>query len=266
MDSVPVNRFVRRVNRMRRESLAAILPMNEPVFPRAAEIADALRNRYGGSLNPAVLVDSENGIGHSFGNTMGVVQFRDFPIPAWDLAPRCETAYWWPDAAFALSEHSCHLIVQLIQDLDDRIPKVILLTRYLAELVKRTASVGVYWGDGLLRSSESFLNLESTVTPTKMAPELWVDFQIHPNDAGVEQLYTYGMDTFGKLEIEVDRFSLPREEMLTYARGLTKDILEHDLELAHDSWVDGPAGKTVRVTHDDTFRPCDARVCKLQID
>ncbi|TWT89590.1 hypothetical protein [Stieleria varia] len=240
--------------------------MNEPVFPSAGEIADALRDRYKGSLNPTVLVDSENGIGHSFGNTMGVVQFLDFPIPAWDLAPRCETAYWWPEAAAALSDHTCHLIVQLIQDLDDRIPKVLLLTRYLAEIVKRTTSVGVYWGEGLLRSAESFLDLESTVAPTTLAPELWVDFQIHPNDAGVEQFYTYGMNILGRLEIEVDRFSLPREAMLTYARGLAKKVLEQDLVLAYDSWIDGPDGKPIRVTHGDTFLPCDGRVCKLQME
>lgn len=251
---------------MQPESIVAILPMNEPAFPSADEVADALRERYDGSLNPTVLVDSENGIGHSFGNTMGVVQFRDFPIPSWDLAPRCETAYWWPDAATALSSHTCHLVVQLIQDLGDRIPKVILLTRYLAEIVKRTTTVGVYWGEGLLRSTESFLELESTVTPRTLTPELWVDFQIHPNDAGVEQFYTYGMNVLGKLEIEVDRFSIPHDEMLAYARGLAKNVLEQDLELADDSLIDGPAGKPIRVTHGDTFLPYDGRVCKLQIE
>ena len=191
----------------------------------------------------------------------------DKPIPAEQLAGPAARAWYWPEAAEKLSQHRAHLLVALIDEGSSRINKCMKLTRFVAALLPESRALGLQWGGSrAVHEPSAFAEVASQMARDDLPLHLWLDFQVEPNDAGGLRLYTTGMASLGKLELELPQFDGPPQELMNHAYNLAHYILEKD-SLIKDGEVIGLPGEVQVTVHEaTTFLNDDQTVLSFVFD
>jgi hypothetical protein len=149
------------------------------------------------------------------------------PFPAAELEAACADAWWWPEAAQVLTQHSAHLIVMLHVDGKKTLDRVLRLTRLTAALAATTDSCAVYWSEtGVLHPPDSFLHRAQEMRQGHLPVMLWISFQPCRNEKGQPAVFTSGMKSFGLMEIEVTGTDRDPDDVMDYVLGVAHYLLE----------------------------------------
>ncbi len=221
----------------------ALVALERSQTPSFDAIATWHREHFPNFQPPTPAASTDKLLTLTIGELTAAVTLVPQPIPASQLEGPAATAWYWPDAASAFRRHHAHLLVTLIDEGGAAVKKAESLTRLTASIAAVAPSVGVFWGPGrLVHSPEAFIDQAVQMRSDNLPLFLWIDFRIEQIEAGAYRLYTTGLESLGRTELEVSRYEGSPQELLDLAYNIAHYMLDNRKVLSD--------GDTIGVTDD----------------
>lgn len=187
---------------------------------------------------------SEGGIALGFsadGLTVGVV-LVPAPMLNDEAVEGAEFNYFWPGAVEAAKAHKAHLVVTVAGSGKERLlERGKLLVKVLACCCGQENATGVYTS-GVVFEPEFYADLAEVMKDGRLPVMNWIWFGLYPGEKGF-CCYTFGMDVFGKDEMEVLDVDAEPADLRAFLSGLAVYVLENDVVLND--------GETIGFSEDD---------------
>ena len=175
------------------------------------------------------------------GDMLAAVSLATYPIPNGEAEVNAENNYMWEDAVKAAKEHHAHIMVAVLGKEEDLLEKGKLFTKLVAACCRQKYTTGVYTSGVVFepRFYEGFANM---MREDELPIFNWIWFGLWRSENGING-YTYGMDVFGKEEMEVLATDANPNDLRDFLASLVSYVLENNVEL-HD-------GETIGFSEDD---------------
>lgn len=163
------------------------------------------------------------------GNMMAVVALMEAPVPDGEAEQNAANNYMWPGAVEAAKAHKAHLMVAVMGTEPDPLERGKLFVKLLAACCKQKNALGVYTSGTVFEPS--FYLECAEMTRRDMLPILnWIWFGLYRREGGV-CCYTYGMEVFGRDEMEVLDAQAQPSDVRNFLLDLVSYVLESGVTL-----------------------------------
>ncbi|MCA9235728.1 MAG: DUF4261 domain-containing protein [Planctomycetales bacterium] len=210
----------------------ALLPLAAPQLPNFAGIERAFQERFPDAVQPSTPGGTERLTTCSLGDFTASATLIDQPIPPAQLVGPCAAAWYWPDAAAAVSNHTAHLLLTLVDEGGTPIDRALAFTRWTAAVAAASDALGVFWGPSrAIHRPADFIDQAVQSSINDLPLYLWIDFRIEPvanatGGPGFLRLYTTGLEALGQNELEVQHFVGEPQTLLSSAYNVAHYLLE----------------------------------------
>ena len=162
-------------------------------------------------------------------------------IPDNEAESNAENNYMWPEAVEAAKTHKAHIMVAVLDVEKKLLERGKLFTKAMAVCCKQKYATGVYTSSVVFepRFYEGFADM---MKEDELPIFNWVWFGLYRSEGGLNG-YTYGMDVFGKDEMEVLNADAETEELRDFLASLASYVLACDVTLKD--------GETISFSADD---------------
>ena len=175
------------------------------------------------------------------GDMFAAVSLATYPIPGGEAELNAENNYMWPDAVKIAREHCAHLMVAVLGKEEDLLEKGKLFTKLVAACCRQRYATGVYTS-GVVFEPRFYEGLADMIKEDELPIFNWVWFGLYRSEGGLNG-YTYGLDVFGKEEMEVLNTDAEPEELRDFLASLASYVLACDVTLQD--------GETIGFSADD---------------
>ena len=175
------------------------------------------------------------------GDMIGAVSLNNYPIPGGEAEGNAENNYMWQDAVKVAKEHRAHLMVAVLGKEEDLLEKGKLFTKVVAACCRQSYATGIYTS-GVVFEPRFYESFADMMQEDELPIFNWIWFGLWRDEHGMNG-YTYGMDSFGKDEMEVLGTDAKPGDLRDFLASLVSYVLENDVEL-HD-------GETIGFAADD---------------
>ena len=175
------------------------------------------------------------------GDMLAAVSLATYPIPGGETEANAENNYMWEDAVKVAKEHSAHIMVAVLGKEEDLLEKGKLFAKVVAACCRQKYATGVYTS-GVVFEPRFYEGFADMMQEDELPIFNWVWFGLWRDENGMNG-YTYGLDVFGKEEMEVLGTDAEPGDLRDFLANLTSYVLENDVEL-HD-------GETIGFAADD---------------
>ena len=165
------------------------------------------------------------------GDILAAVSLATYPIPNGEAEINAENNYMWDDAVKIAKEHCAHIMVAVMGKEEDLLEKGKLFTKLVAACCRQKYATGVYTS-GVVFEPRFYEGFADMLQNDELPIFNWIWFGLYRDENGMNA-YTYGMDVFGKDEMEVLGTNAEPVELRDFLAGLVSYVLENDVEL-HD--------------------------------
>lgn len=172
---------------------------------------------------------------------MAMLGFMPYPVPDREAEINAENNYMWKDAVNAAKEHCAHIIVAIVGQEDDVYKKGKLFTKIISACCRQPYVSGIYTS-GVVFEPSYYENCADIMKEDYLPIYNWIWFGLYQNEKGMNA-YTYGMDIFGKDEMEVLDVDAEPKEVYDFLTSLVSYVLEYDAVLQD--------GETIGFSEDD---------------
>ena len=175
------------------------------------------------------------------GDMLAAVSLTSYPIPGGEAEGNAENNYMWEDAVKVAKEHRAHLMVAVLGKEEDLLEKGKLFTKVVAACCRQEYATGIYTS-GVVFEPRFYESFAEQMREDELPIFNWIWFGLWRDENGMNG-YTYGLDSFGKDEMEVLGTDAKPSDLRDFLASLVSYVLENDVEL-HD-------GETIGFTADD---------------
>ena len=175
------------------------------------------------------------------GDMMLVVTLFHSPIPGNEATINAQNNYMWPEAVEAATAHKAHIMVAVLGDDIKLIERGKLFTKAMAVCCRQKYASGVFTS-GVVFEPRFYAGFANMLKDDELPIFNWIWFGLYQSKGGLNG-YTYGMDVFGKDEMEVLNADADPEELRDFLASLASYVLYCDVTL-HD-------GETIGFSEDD---------------
>ena len=175
------------------------------------------------------------------GDMVAAVSLATYPIPNGEAELNAENNYMWEDAVKVAREHCAHIMVAVLGKEENLLEKGKLYTKVVAACCCQEYATGIYTSGVVFepRFYEGFANM---MQEDELPIFNWIWFGLYRSEGGLNG-YTYGMDVFGKEEMEVLNTDAEPEELRDFLASLASYVLACDVTLQD--------GETIGFSADD---------------
>ncbi|WP_274952505.1 immunity protein Imm33 domain-containing protein [Angelakisella massiliensis] len=184
---------------------------------------------------------SDDALVFEAGDMIAAVSLVTCPIPGGEAEANAENNYMWEDAVKIAREHRAHLMVAVLGKEEDLLEKGKLFTKLTAACCRQKYATGIYTS-GVVFEPRFYEGFADMMKEEELPIFNWIWFGLWRDENGMNG-YTYGMDSFGKDEMEVLGADANPGDLRDFLASLVSYVLENDVEL-HD-------GETIGFTADD---------------
>ena len=163
------------------------------------------------------------------GDMLAAVSLATYPIPNGEAELNAENNYMWEDAVKVTKEHRAHLMVAVLGKEEDLLEKGKLFTKLVAACCRQRYATGVYTS-GVVFEPRFYEGLADMLKKDELPIFNWVWFGLYRSEGGLNG-YTYGMDVFGKEEMEVLNTDAEPEDLRDFLASLASYVLACDVTL-----------------------------------
>ncbi len=185
--------------------------------------------------------DSGDTVVMRVGGMMLVATLFPGHIPDNEAEINAENNYMWPEAVKVAKAHKAHIMVAVLGEEDKLLERGKLFTKALAVCCKQTYATGVYTS-GVVFEPRFYEGFAERMHEDELPIFNWVWFGLYRSEGGMNA-YTYGMDVFGKDEMEVLDTDGEPEDLRNFLASLASYVLACDVTLKD--------GETIGFTADD---------------
>ena len=175
------------------------------------------------------------------GDMLAAVSLNNYPIPGGEAEGNAENNYMWEDAVKVAKKHRAHLMVAVLGKEEDLLEKGKLFTKVVAACCRQEYATGIYTS-GVVFEPRFYEGFADMMQEDELPIFNWIWFGLWRDENGMNG-YTYGLDVFGKDEMEVLGTDAKPSDLRDFLASLVSYVLENDVEL-HD-------GETIGFAEDD---------------
>ena len=175
------------------------------------------------------------------GDMLAAVSLASYPIPGGEAEGNAENNYMWEDAVKVAKEHCAHLMVAVLGKEEDLLEKGKLFAKVVAACCRQNYATGIYTS-GVAFEPRFYEGFADMMQEDELPIFNWIWFGLWRDENGMNG-YTYGMESFGKDEMEVLGTDAKPSDLRDFLASLASYVLENDVEL-HD-------GETIGFAEDD---------------
>ena len=175
------------------------------------------------------------------GDMLAAVSLATYPIPGGEAEANAENNYMWEDAVKVAKEHCAHLMVAVLGKEEDLLEKGKLYTKLVATCCRQKYATGIYTS-GVVFEPRFYEGFADMMRSGDLPIFNWIWFGLWRDEHGMNG-YTYGMDVFGKDEMEVLGADADPGDLRDFLASLVSYVLENDVELLD--------GETIGFSADD---------------
>ena len=184
---------------------------------------------------------SDDALVFEVGGMVAAVSLAACPIPGGEAEANAENNYMWEDAVKAAREHRAHIMVAVLGKEEDVLEKGKLYTKLVAACCRQKYATGIYTS-GVVFEPRFYEGFADMMLEDELPIFNWIWFGLWRDENGMNG-YTYGMDVFGKDEMEVLGTDAEPGDLRDFLASLASYVLENDMELH--------AGETIGFAEDD---------------
>lgn len=185
--------------------------------------------------------DSGDAVVMRVGGMMLVATLFQGHIPDNEAEINAENNYMWPEAVEAAKAHKAHIMVAVLGEEEKLLERGKLFTKALAVCCKQKYATGVYTS-GVVFEPRFYQGFADMIKENELPIFNWVWFGLYRSEGGLNG-YTYGMDVFGKEEMEVLNADAGPEDLRDFLASLASYVLACDVTLKD--------GETIGFSADD---------------
>ena len=185
--------------------------------------------------------NSDDAVVMRVGNMMLIVTLFHGHIPDNEAEINAENNYMWPEAVEVAKAHKAHIMVAVLGEEEKLLERGKLFTKAMAVCCKQKYATGVYTS-GVVFEPRFYAGLADMLKKDELPIFNWVWFGLYRSEGGLNG-YTYGMDVFGKEEMEVLNTDAEPEELRDFLASLASYVLACDVTLQD--------GETIGFSADD---------------
>ena len=185
--------------------------------------------------------NSDDAVVMRVGNMMLIVTLFHGHIPDNEAEINAENNYMWPEAVEVAKTHKAHIMVAVLGEEEKLLERGKLFTKAMAVCCKQKYATGVYTS-GVVFEPRFYEGLADMLKKDELPIFNWVWFGLYRSEGGLNG-YTYGMDVFGKEEMEVLNTDAEPEELRDFLASLASYVLACDVTLQD--------GETIGFSADD---------------
>ena len=175
------------------------------------------------------------------GNMTAAVSLMPAPVPDGEAEKNAENNYMWPEAVNTARAHKAHLLVAVLGKEENLLERGKLFTKIVSCCCRQKNATGVYTS-GVVFEPRVYEGFADMMKEDELPVFNWIWFGLYRSEKGV-CCYTYGMDIFGKDEMEVLDAKAEPSEVRDFLVSLVSYVLEYDVILRD--------GETIGFTADD---------------
>ena len=185
--------------------------------------------------------NSDDAVIMRVGNMMLIVTLFHGHIPDNEAEINAENNYMWPEAVEVAKAHKAHIVVAVLGEEEKLLERGKLFTKAMAVCCKQKYATGVYTS-GVVFEPRFYEGLADMLKEDELPIFNWVWFGLYRSEGGLNG-YTYGMDVFGKEEMEVLNTDAEPEDLRDFLASLASYVLACDVTLQD--------GETIGFSADD---------------
>ena len=163
------------------------------------------------------------------------------PVPNEEAEINAENNWMWEEAVEVTKTHKAHIVVAILGDEEDVIEKGLLYTKIMATCCKQENAIGVFTS-GVVFEPSYYMTAAEMIRDGALPIFTWVWFGLYRTENGLST-YTYGMKTFGKLELEILDADEDAGKLLSFISAIASYILQDDVEFKD--------GETIGLSEED---------------
>lgn len=171
----------------------------------------------------------DNTLIFSVGDMMVAASLMPAPVPNGEAEQNAKNNYMWPEAVDVAKVHKAHIMVAVLGKEVDLLERGKLYTKVVAACCQQKNAIGVYTS-GVVFEPCYYEKLADMMKEDRLPIFNWIWFGLYRNENSV-CCYTYGMDVFGKDEMEVLYANAEPSELLDFLSDLVAYVLEYDVTL-----------------------------------
>lgn len=235
----PLEEALGESGQSRKGSFAGFVLLSEGEWDKQQFIRD-MKEKW----NIAVVEDADqrdDAVVFEVDDMIAAVSLMPAPIPNGEAEANAENNYLWKDAVKVAKEHRAHLMVAVLGKEENILEKGMFYTKLAAACCRQKYAVGVYTS-GVVFEPRFYESFADMMQEGELPIFNWVWFGLYRSKGGLNA-YTYGMDVFGKDEMEVLNADAEPDDLRNFLASLTGFVLENNIELQD--------GKTIGFTAED---------------
>lgn len=185
--------------------------------------------------------DNSDAVVMRVGDMMLVVTLFKNHIPNNEAEINAENNYMWPEAVEVAKNHKAHIMVAVLGEDEKLLERGKLFTKVMATCCKQKYVTGVFTS-GVVFSPRFYEGFAGMIKENELPIFNWIWFGLYRSEGGLNG-YTYGMDVFGKEEMEVLNADAEPEALRDFLASLASYVLACDVTLQD--------GETIGFSADD---------------
>ena len=169
------------------------------------------------------------------GKMIAVVGLMPVPVPGHEAEENARSNYLWPGAAEAAQNHKAHLIVSVMGTEPDPLEQGKLFVKLLACCCSQKEVLGIY-SSGTVFEPQFYEDCAQIMKKDGLPLLNWIWFGLWQRESGI-CCYTYGMNAFGKDEMEVLDANAKPSDVRNFLLNMAAYVLENDITLHHGETI-----------------------------
>lgn len=191
-----------------------------------------LSNRWG--IQTTEQPDGENWLFQTEQLTVALA-YMPAAIPGGEVEESCRYNVTWPQAERTVSAHRSHIIVS-VRGGSDPVQAHMLFTKVTAGLLAQDNALGFYM-QPMVVEPRTYIRSAEMLTDNELPVHLWVFVGLYTSERGVGS-YTYGLDKFGKDELEVLGSSRSKADVYEFVTQIAAYLVTYDAVLRDGETLD----------------------------
>ena len=229
-------------------ALTGFVLLNEAKFDRNKFLKD-LKEDWKITLNLGD--DSENKekdmLVGNIGDIMVAVALMPAPIPNNEAVDNAKTNYRWKDAVKVAEEHKAHILVSLLGE-PNLVDGAKLYTKIISALTKQENCTGINVL-GTVLNPDMYRDFTKYYEENDMFPvENMIFIGLYAAEDNKVSAYTYGMEGFGKKEMEILASSENPEDVYYFLQAIADYVITSDVILQDGETIGFTAEQKISIS------------------
>ena len=180
------------------------------------------------------------------GDMMAAVSLMPAPVPNGEAEECAKNNYMWPEAEKTAKEHKAHIMVAVIGKEESLIERGKLYVKLLSVCCHQKNITGIYTS-GVVFQPRFYEGFSGMMKEDSLPIYNWIWFGLYRTEKGISG-YTYGMECFGKDEMEVLDVDADPSKVRDFLASMAGYVLEYDVVLNDGETIGFSAADKHRIT------------------